>query len=383
MKSRVWIALALALMLVLAACGDSTSDTTEAEPVATTQATTAPTEPEPTTTTAAPTTTTTEAMIEVGSAELPIKVLFVPSVSAEEIIAGGELLDEVLTAATGLEFEVSVGSSYAATIEEMCAAPDSTIGFIPANGYVLANDLCGVNMSLKSERFGYDVYWTQFIVPRDSDIESIEDLAGKKWAYPDATSTSGFLLPSGLFTSLGLEVGESFEAGGHSATARAVYNGEADFGTTFYSPYIDVDGVSQWDNDPANADIADISECGIVTADQAVGKFGEGDLVCGDLEVRDARRNIREEAPDVMDKVKIIGLSDPIPNDGVAFGPDFPADLQDSIVQALLDYAANDPDGFATAFDAYSWDNVLPTSDSEFDSIRALLQALDYTIDDF
>ena len=80
----------------------------------------------------------------------------------------------MLTAATGLEFEVSVGSSYAATIEEMCAAPDSTIGFIPANGYVLANDLCGVNMALKSERFGYDVYWTQFIVPRDSDIASIE-----------------------------------------------------------------------------------------------------------------------------------------------------------------------------------------------------------------
>ena len=77
MKSREWIALALALMLVLAACGDSTSDTTEAEPVATTQATTAPTEPEPTTTTAAPT-TTTEPMVEVGSADLPIKVLFVP-----------------------------------------------------------------------------------------------------------------------------------------------------------------------------------------------------------------------------------------------------------------------------------------------------------------
>jgi phosphonate transport system substrate-binding protein len=84
-----------------------------------------------------------------------------------------------------------------------------------------------------------------------------------------------------------------------------------------------------------------------------------------------------------MEKVKIIALSDPIPNDGVAFGPDFPAELKDEIVQALLDYAASDPDGFATAFDAYSWDNVLPTSDAEFDSIRALLQALGYTIDDF
>ena len=102
----------------------------------------------------------------------------------------------------------------------------------------------------------------------------------------------------------------------------------------------------------------------------------------------DARRNIRAEATtdgvsDVIQRVKIIGLSDPIPNDGMAFGPEFPEDLKTLIVDAMLDFAASDPDGFATAFDAYSWDNVLPTDDSEFDSIRALLQALDYSLDDF
>ena len=91
-----------------------------------------------------------------------------------------------------------MGTSYASTIEEMCASPDNTIGFIPAQGYVLANNLCGVDIQLKAIRFGYDVYWTQFIVPRDSDINSIYDFAGKKWAYPDASSTSGFLVPSGL-----------------------------------------------------------------------------------------------------------------------------------------------------------------------------------------
>ena len=141
--------------------------------------------------------------------------------------------------------------------------------------------------------------------------------------------------------------------------------------------------MSQWDDDPANADVPNPDQCYIVAADQAEGKFGEGDLVCGDVEVRDARRNIRTEAPDVVEKVKIIGLSDPIPNDGMAFSPDFPADLKDAIVQAMLDYATNDPEGFSEAFDAYSWDNVAPTSDAEFDSIRALLQALGYSLADF
>lgn len=327
--------------------------------------------------------TGTDDSTAVGTAENPIQVLFVPSVSAEEIVSGGELLDQTLTDATGLEFEVSVASSYAATLEEMCASPDRTIGFIPAQGYVLASDLCGVEIALKSLRFGYDVYWAQFIVPRDSDIDSIDDLAGLKWAYVEATSTSGFLVPSGIFASEGIEVGESFEAGTHDGVARAVYNGEADFGTTFYSPYIDVDGESVWDNDPADADVPDPSSCALVAEGAEEGAFGAGDLVCGDVEVRDARRNIRSEAPDIVQEVKIIGLSEPIPNDGMAFGPDFPEDLETQIVDAMLDFAASDPDGFATAFDAYSWDNVLPTDDSEFDSIRALLQALDYSLDDF
>jgi phosphonate transport system substrate-binding protein len=303
-------------------------------------------------------------------------VFFVPSVSAEDIIAGGDLLDATLTEATGLEFEVSVGSSYAATIEAMCAAPETSMGFIPAQGYVLANELCGVEIALKSIRFGYDVYWTQFIVPRDSEITSIEELAGKKWAYPDAASTSGFLVPSGLFRSLGIEEPDGFEAGGHSAVARAVYNEEADFGTTFYSPPIDSERNSLWDGagDPdVPAEL--VPTCGL---------DADGQILCGDdFFPRDARRDIREEAPDVIQKVRILAVSEPIPNDGMAFSPQFPQATADAIVAAMVDFAANDPEGFETAFDAYSWSGVATTNDAEFDSIRALLQALGYTLEDF
>ncbi len=369
MKPRVWFAVVAVFALVVAACGGAQTEapeTTAAETTTTTEATT--------TTTQA--TTTTEAPVEIGSPDNPIKVLFVPSVSAEEIIAGGEILKQTLEEATGLNFEVSVPTSYAATIQEMCASPDNTMGFIPAQAYVLANELCGVEVALKSKRFGYTEYWTQFIVPRDSDVETLEDLAGKKWAYPDAGSTSGFLVPSGLFKKLGIEPGEGFEAGGHSATARAVYNGEADFGTTFYSPPVDAEGNVLWDGDPNNADVPDdlVDQC-VVTAD---GK----NIDCGGWLVKDARRNIRDEAPDVVQKVRILALSDPIPNDTLSFGPDFPADLKDQIVQAIIDFAQNDPDAFATAFDAYSWDDVAPTNDSEFDFIRGLVQSLGISVAD-
>ena len=212
-------------------------------------------------------------------------------------------------------------------------------------------------------------------MPRDSDANDIFDFAGAKWAYPDATSTSGFLVPSGMFQRFGIKPAEGFEAGGHSAVVRAVYNGEADFGTTFYSPPIDADGNVLWTfGDPPDVPEEQVETC-VLDAD--------GQIDCDGFFPRDARRNIREENPDVIQQVKIVTLSDPIPNDGMAFGPDFPADLKTQIVDAMIAFAENDPDTFSTAFDAYSWNGVAPTEDAEFDSIRALLQALDFSIDDF
>jgi phosphonate transport system substrate-binding protein len=177
-----------------------------------------------------------------------------------------------------------------------------------------------------------------------------------------------------MFAALGITPGAGLSAGGHTGAVRAVYNGEADFATVFFSPNIDLDGNTVWDGTEEDADVpADaIESCGLT----------DGDLVCGTIRPRDARRGLREEAPDVIQKVRILFLSDPIPNDLMAFGPEFPADLRADIVQAMKDYAANDPDGFAAAFEAYSWDDVADTTDAEFDSIRALLTALGYDLED-
>ena len=368
MKRRALWAFVAVFALTVAACSpaEDAADTTAAP--ATTEAAPATTEPEPT--------TTTEPPPAIGSAENPIQVLFVPSTDAEEIIAGGEVLKATLEAETGLFFDVDVPTSYGAVVEEMCASPENTIGFIPANAYVIASDLCGVKPVLKAIRFGYAVYWTQFIVPRDSDIQTIDDLNGKTWAYPEVTSTSGYLVPLGLFNNLGIEVAEGFEAGGHTATALAIYNGEADFGTTFFSPPIDADRNVVWDGDPANADVpADlVDSCGL---------NADGALYCGDsYEVRDARRNIRADNPDVVQKVRIIDLTDEIPNDTMSFSPDFPEDIRDAIVTALVAFAENDPDQFEVAFDAYSWTGVQTTNDAEFDSIRQALSSLGLGPDD-
>ena len=54
----------------------------------------------------------------------------------------------------------------------------------------------------------------------------------------------------------------------------------------------------------------------------------------------------------------------------------------DLIIQALFDFAANDPDGFATALDFYSWTNLVPAEDAEYDPIRLGVAAVGYSLED-
>jgi len=303
---------------------------------------------------------------ELGSAEAPIKVLFVPSVDVDFMIAGGELIEQALLSAAGLYVEVSIPTSYAATIEEMCASPTDTVAFIPAMGYALANQLCGVTPGLASERYGWNVYWTAFYVARDSDFETLEDLEGASWAYPDGASTSGYLYPQALYADMGITVGETIEAGGHPQAVRAVYNGEADFGTAYFSAPLLPEG--SWTVDMA-PDIPDefVPDCGLTDA---------GKLYCGDYRVLDARAAIREEAPDVVQKVRILDISPEIPNDTMSFSPDFPEDMKQMIIMAITAYVGTDACAETLCNESfYDWTGVGPIFDENFDGIRIMMES--------
>jgi phosphate/phosphite/phosphonate ABC transporter binding protein len=313
-----------------------------------------------------------EGAVDIGTEENPIKVLFVPSVDVDFMIESGGLIEQGLYDATGLYYEVSVPTSYAATIEEMCASPDDTVGFIPAMGYVLANSLCGVEPGLASERYGWNVYWTEFLVARDSDFQTFEDLEGASWAYPDATSTSGYLYPLSLFDDLGITVGETVEAGGHPQAVKAVYNGEADFGTAYFSAPLLPEGTWSTDMPP---DVPDD-----VVADCAVNE--EGQLWCGDYRVLDARAAITDEAPDVVQKVRILGLSPEIPNDTLSFAPGFPEELREEIMNGIIAFIDTEECEQSLCNEKfYDWTGAGPIFDENFDGIRILMEAQGITLE--
>lgn len=311
---------------------------------------------------------------EIGTPEHPIKVLFVPSVEADQIISGGKILADALNKATGLTFEVSVPTSYAATIEEMCASPADTIGFIPGLGYVLANQLCGVDVAYKAIRYGSAVYWAMVIVQRDSPYQTLKDLDGKKWGYTDPGSTSGYMVPLVMLKDAGVTPSESVQTGGHNQAVKAVYNGEVDFATAFYTPPLKSEGEPAWKEGDAPDIPDDLLESCAVNADDK--------LFCGDWRVLDARPNIRAEAPDVVQKVRILAISPAIPNDTLSFGPDFPKDLRDKIVAALLDFSKTEEWNLSIGNpDFYNWTGLSPATDAEYDFVRKTVEATGLTLE--
>ena len=312
----------------------------------------------------------TPAAGELGSAENPINVLFVPSVDAGVIVSGGDVMAKALNAATGLNFKVDVPTSYAATIEAMCASPENTIGFIPALGYVIANNRCGVEVGGAAVRFGLSWYASQIMVQRDSDIQSLEDLAGKKWAVPDLGSTSGYLYPSVMLKDANVEPGEIVEAGGHPQAVLAVYNGDVDFGTAFFSPPL-TDPAWQYGDDPEPYDFNEVV------------RRDDGSCWAGDVRVLDARCSAAETAPDVFQKVRILTLSPKIPNDTMSFSPKFPPELKSVIVDAMVKFAASDACKESICSDQfYNWTGIEPVDDAFYDPVRNLVKVLGYTEED-
>ncbi len=314
---------------------------------------------------------------DLGSEANPIEVYFVPSVEASVITTGGQVMADALKEATGLNFKVSVPTSYGATVEAMCAAPDKTIGFIPAVAYIIGSDRCGVQVGFAAVRFGWSVYWAEYIVPRDSDIYTFGDLAGKTWGYGSVESTSGYVVPFTEMKNAGIEPGAAKETGGHNQTVLAVYNGEVDFGTTFFSPPLMPEGHAAWQ-------IGDLPEPWDLLSEKSFVSEDGKKLFVGDTRVMDARANVRDTAPDVVDKVRILRISQPIPNDTVSFGPDFPADLRDTIVKALIDFSKTD--AWATSIgssDFYGWTGITPTDDAAYDVVRQMIAAVPALADQY
>jgi phosphonate transport system substrate-binding protein len=79
--------------------------------------------------------------------------------------------------------------------------------------------------------------------------------------------------------------------------------------------------------------------------------------------------------PDVEQKVKIIGLTDAIPNDPIVFRKDLPEDIKKTVTEAFLKFVATSEGRLA--FDKiYGVTELKPATDADYQSVRDMLSAL-------
>jgi len=269
---------------------------------------------------------------ELGTRRNPIKMYFVPSMEASTVVTSGEAIADYLHQETGYYFKVAVPTSYAAVIEAI-GTYQADVAWLPTFAYVLAKEKYDAQVKFMTVRNGLSKYCGQFVARADSGIESIEDIAGKVVAYTDAASTSGYIYPSAILQQKGIVPGRYTFAGGHPQAISAVYSGTADVGCTYWSP------------------------------PDATGK------------PKDAREKLLQTYPDVFQKIRIVALTDSIPNDTVTFRREMPREVESVLVSALTKFSLSHS-GQEILRALYDIDGLTAATDADYDIVRETVKIL-------
>ena len=304
---------------------------------------------------------------ELGTKDRPIRLILVPSTNVAVVQETGEIIAQALYDLTGLWIEAYMTPDTAAAVEEVRAAEGDVFAFLSTKVYVQAYEAAGgLDFRLVSVRQGYTAYWSGFYARRDSGIGSILDLEGKKWGYAYPGSSSGYQYPNITLAGYGIVPGDTLETGSHNNSMVAVYEGDVDFCTGYFSapkPPLWVKQMGlQWEEDM-------YPELGIW--DPINGELYTG---CCPWEVKDLRLAVMDSYPDILEKVGVVGISDSIPNDGVSFVLDFPEDLKEKIIEGLLTYI-HSIEGRKVFGNPqfYEWDDLYPAGDEIYDVVRKVM----------
>ena len=249
---------------------------------------------------------------ELGSADNPIVITFVPSGDSGKITKAGNAIADCLNKMTGLSFKIEVGTSFGASIEAM-GAGKAQVGFLNTFSILIAEakyQIIPAMINLRNyqtndldsdKALGNQLepfYKAQFITTATSGIKTYADLKGKTFCFVDPLSTSGYIVPRIILKANGIDPDKDFasttNAGSHQNVASSVYKGDCDAGVTFINVLTDA--------------------------------------------------TLNKTYPDIQTKLVVFADSDRIPNDGVQYIKTLDPKIQAITTEALL-AMAKDPGG--------------------------------------
>lgn len=255
-----------------------------------------------------------------------IRMGFVPMKDGDKLIESVEPLTEMLSKELGVKVEGFTATNYVGVVEGL-GSGQVDFGFIPPFAYVLANQESEAGVILTAlNKSGEAKYRSQFIVRKDSGIKSFEDIRGKRVAFVDPSSTSGYLFPGAHLVNEGIDIEKDIEyvyGGGHDKALQLLLNGDVDVATTFV----------------------------------------------------DSRDRYKEDFPEAMEKTEILGYTDYIPNISVTVRGDMNEELQGKIKTALLNIAKTE-EGSALLKELFNMYGFEEATDADYDIIRTTAEVM-------
>lgn len=269
------------------------------------------------------------------SEEKTLNVQFVPTNNDGSMEAKAKPFADYLTEKLGCKVNVTLATDYSTIVEAMSSGKVD-LGIMPPAAYVQARDMGAAKAILTSQLGEYDqetglpvegkmtgTFKGEVLVKADSDIQTLEDLKGKKIATLSPNSASGYIYP----------VAEMKEAG----------------------------------IDPA-------TDCTLTTVNDIPSEMtavlnGQQDA-CFVFEGARVVFSSKFEGYDLMNDLRVLHLTEgDIPNDAIAVRPDMDDEMKEKIKETFLNMP-NDEQG-AEAMSLWGHKGYEEATEEAYDTIKA------------
>lgn len=172
---------------------------------------------------------------------------------------------------------------------------------------------------------GNPTFTSQILVRNNSDIDRVKNLKGASFAVPDLASLDGWIIPKMTLIASGIDPEQDLSGimstGSHKDVLLAVYNGTADAGATYV----------------------------------------------------DARIEGSKENPEIWKDVRVIALTEDIPNTGIFFHTDLALNRKNKIINSLIKLS-DTAEGKKLLDSVFSWSDLIKVNDTFYNPVRILLK---------
>ena len=176
------------------------------------------------------------AKTETKKEEKVIKMGFVPLKNSEKLVEDLKPTSDYLSERLGVKVEAFTASNYIGVVEGI-GSGSVDFGIIPPFSALLAQKQSNAKPILTSKgKTGKPGYTAELYVRKDSGIKNLQDVKGKKVAFVDPSSSSGYIYPGAMLVEAGLNLEKDISyqfSGGHDKSLQLLLNKDVDVIATF------------------------------------------------------------------------------------------------------------------------------------------------------